>query len=122
MSFDADLTLRQEGRHRVVDVGAGPGLDVAGLHADGFDVVGVDLTPANVAAMRQRGLTGLAGSLYQLPLCTTAFDALWSMSTFVHVPRERRDVALTEMLRVVAPGTGFKNSFEHMFAFAVTTW
>ena len=97
-------TLRQEGRRRVVDVGAGPGLDLAGLHAEGFEALGVDLTPANVAVMHQRGLSALAASLYQLPFRAGAFQALWSMSTFVHVPHARFDEALTEMMRIVEPG------------------
>jgi len=99
----ADL-LTEERRRRLVDVGAGPGLDVVKWQRDGFEVVGVDLVPANVALMRERGLVGVAASLYQLPLRTGAFDALWTMSTFVHVPHERFDEAITEMLRVVRPG------------------
>ena len=95
--------LRGESRTRILDVGAGPGLDVAGFQADGFAVVGLDLAPANVDVMRRRGLSALAGSLYQLPFRTGAFEALWSMSTFVHVPDERNDEAITEMLRVVQP-------------------
>ena len=37
--------LRGESRTRIVDVGAGPGLDVAGFQADGFAVVVSTLHP-----------------------------------------------------------------------------
>ena len=93
-----------EGRRSLVDVGAGPGLDTTEWRAAGFDVVGVDLTHANVVIMGQRDLTCVTGSLYNLPFRTGAFDALWSMSTFVHVPHERFDEAMIELLRVVCPG------------------
>jgi SAM-dependent methyltransferase len=92
------------GRTRVVDVGSGPGLDTEDWCKDGFDVVGVDLAHANVELMRERGLVGVTASLYQLPFRADAFDALWTMSTFVHVPHDRFDEAIAEMLRVVRPG------------------
>ena len=96
--------LRCDRRVRLVDVGSGPGLDTEAWHRDGFEVVGLDLAHRNVALMQERRLVGVAGSLYNLPFRTDSFDALWSMSTFVHVPDERFDEAITEMLRVVPPG------------------
>jgi SAM-dependent methyltransferase len=96
--------LLGERRRRLVDVGAGPGLDTSAWQTDGFDVVGVDLAHANVAIMRERQLSGVTGSLYHLPFRDGAFDALWTMSTFVHVPHERFDDAMCELLRVVSAG------------------
>jgi SAM-dependent methyltransferase len=96
--------LRRAGWERLVDVGCGPGLDTEAWQRDGFGVIGVDLARGNVALVHERGLVGVAASLYSLPLRTAAFDALWTMSTFVHVPDERFDEAMTEMLRVVPPG------------------
>lgn len=96
--------LDREGRRRLVDVGAGPGLDVGGFVTDGFDVIGLDLAPGNVRRMRERGLAGVAGSLYALPFGDGAFDAVWTMSTLVHVPDARFDDAIGELLRIVRPG------------------
>ncbi len=96
--------LRYDDVRTVIDVGAGPGLDTALWAADGFAAVGVDLAHANVERMRDVGLTSVTGSLYQLPFRSTTFDALWTMSTFVHVPHDRFDEAITEMMRVVEPG------------------
>ncbi len=101
---DFAALLGAEHRTSVVDVGAGPGLDVAEWQTDGFQVVGVDLAPANIEVMRRRRLTGVAASLYELPLRSAAFEALWTMSTFVHVPHSRFDEAIGELLRVVKPG------------------
>jgi SAM-dependent methyltransferase len=90
---------------RLVDVGCGPGLDVEAWHRDGFEVVGVDLAHANVERVRRLGIAAATGSIYELPFRTGAFDALWTMSTFVHVPRARHDVALAELMRVMRPGS-----------------
>lgn len=97
--------VRRDGCRSIVDVGAGPGLDTSEWQTAGFDVVGVDLAHANVTLMRERGLSGIEGSLYSLPIRDQSFDALWTMSTFVHVPNDRFDEAMAELLRVVRPGS-----------------
>lgn len=96
--------LVREGRHTLLDIGAGPGLDTIEFERDGFDVTGLDLAPANVAVMRSLGLRAVAGSLYRLPFADASFDAVWTMSTFVHVPAARRHEAIVELGRVVRPG------------------
>ena len=96
--------MRNEDRRRLVDIGSGPGRDTVAFQDDGFDTIGVDLAPANVALMRTRGGVGSAGSLYALPFADASFDALWTMSTFVHVPHDRFDKAMNELVRVVTPG------------------
>jgi len=97
--------VRAEGRRRVVDVGAGPGVDTVGWVADGFDTVAIDLGIENCGVAVRRGLTAVAASLYETPFATSSFDALWTMSTFVHVPMDRSDDALGEMVRVLRPGS-----------------
>ena len=94
-----------EERRRVIDVGAGPGVDTMAWVTDGFDTVGLDLGFENCRVAAGRGLTAVAGSLYDLPFATARFDALWTMSTFVHVPLDRSDQALREMVRVLRPGS-----------------
>ena len=96
--------LTREGRRSLLDVGAGPGLDTLEWQSGGYAPVGIDLAHANAELMRTRGLTAVTGSLYRLPFADRAFDALWTMSTFVHVPHVRFDAAITELLRVVRPG------------------
>lgn len=101
---DFVAVMTAEHRHAVVDVGAGPGLDVAGFGDAGLHPVGIDLAPGNVRRMRERGLHGLVGSIFALPLATGEAEAVWTMSTLVHVPDARLEVALGELVRVVRPG------------------
>jgi SAM-dependent methyltransferase len=96
--------MRAENRLSIVDVGAGPGVDTALWLRDGFDVVGVDLTFANVRVMGDKDLAGVTGSLYQLPFRSGSFDAVWTMNTFVHVPDARLAEAFGELVRVATPG------------------
>jgi SAM-dependent methyltransferase len=96
--------LRAEARRSVLDVGAGPGLDAVPLGAAGCAVVGLDLAFENTRALHGRRVTAVQGSLYRLPFGDGSFDALWTMSTLVHVPRDRVGEAVAELLRVVRPG------------------
>lgn len=97
-------TLRSEGRTLVADVGAGPGLDAVQWRRDGFEVVGLDLAYANVEVMRDEGLVGVTGSLHRLPFRTGSVEALWTMSTLVHVPDRYVDAVVAELVRVVGAG------------------
>lgn len=96
--------LHTEQRSTLVDVGAGPGLDTCAWHDDGFSVVGIDLAHGNTRRIADHSTAAVTASLYELPFPNDQFDALWTMSTFVHVPRDRFDDAIGEMLRVAAPG------------------
>jgi len=96
--------FRREACRRILDVGAGPGTDTAALRDAGFTTVGVDLAPVNVVQMQASGLDAVAASLYALPFADATFDALWTMSTFVHVPHARFDAAMSELARVVRAG------------------
>ncbi len=100
LSFSA--LLRNERRSTIVDVGAGPGRDATEFAADGLRVVGVDLGPANIAQLRASGIPGCVASVLDLPFSRERFDAVWTMSTLVHVPDADLDRALSELL-VVAP-------------------
>lgn len=54
----------------------------------------------------------MTGSVYTLPFRSGSFDAVWAMSTLVHVPDDGFDHAVDELFRVVRSGG----------AVAVGTW
>lgn len=85
---DEFLTLlRAEGRRSVVDFGAGPGRDGEALVIEGLDYVGLDLANANGVLAAERGITVVQGSVDAPPIRAESFDAGWSMSTLMHIPR-----------------------------------
>ncbi len=96
--------LRAERLAALVDVGAGPGIETADWIADGVAAVAVDLGLENCRLAGGQGVAAVAASLYDLPFAGSCFPALWTMSTFVHVPHARKDEALAELIRVVRPG------------------
>lgn len=94
---------------RALDVGCGSGRALPALRAEvGADgvVVGVDLTPAMLAATAREGRAGLARLLLadacRLPMPAGAVDGVFSAGLINHVPDPA--AALREWARVTAPG------------------
>ena len=92
-------------RPRLLEIGPGAGRDTHGFISDGFEVVGVDLSHEQLTHARERGLHPVAATARQLPFPDAAFDALWTMSTLMHVPNSAIEATLDELRRVLAPGT-----------------
>jgi SAM-dependent methyltransferase len=88
------------------DVGCGPGHVSAHLAALGASVVGVDLSPAMVAAARTRapGLTFEVGSMLALPAADAAWAGAVLLYSVIHLTPAERRVAFGELARVVQPG------------------
>lgn len=91
---------------RILDLGSGPGTDVVPLAAAGYDVTGIDWSPAMVAEARRRideaGMAGRARvrnlGIHQLPdLAPAVFDAAYSnfgaLNCVVDLPLAARHVA-----------------------------
>jgi SAM-dependent methyltransferase len=93
---------------RVLDVACGTGVVAVTAARVGARVTGLDLTPALLAHARENSqLAGVAiewreGDVEALPFGDGSFDIV--MSQYGHIFAPRPDVAVAEMLRVLAPG------------------
>jgi SAM-dependent methyltransferase len=87
-----------------LDVGCGEGRFCRMLKAHGVDVVGLDPTPALLAAARDRdpSSTYLDAPAERLPCADEAFDLVVSYLSLIDIPDIQ--VAITEMARVLRPG------------------
>jgi SAM-dependent methyltransferase len=104
------ITRRQEfvsslPRHcRLLEVGIGPGRDAACFVDHGSTVVGIDLSLEHARLATGVGAHVAVASIRHLPFPDGAFDAVWTMSTLMHVPAVAIDRALDEVRRVLVPG------------------
>lgn len=93
------------GHDVVLDVGCGTGIDLAALAGHARWAVGVDLSVAMVAGVRDQA-PGTAAAVVadgqQLPFRTASFDACLCRAVLVHTPRPNATVG--EIARVLAPG------------------
>jgi ubiquinone/menaquinone biosynthesis C-methylase UbiE len=96
----------------VLDVACGTGRTTIPLHEHGYEVVGVDITPAMIDTARSiASQEGLAinyevGDATHLPYPNESFDnALFSFNGWAQIPgRVDRAAALSEIHRVLRPG------------------
>jgi ADP-ribose pyrophosphatase YjhB (NUDIX family)/ubiquinone/menaquinone biosynthesis C-methylase UbiE len=93
-------------RARVLDVGCGPGRDVAWLSELGFDAGGVDLSFGMLQEARVRGVGVplIQADMRHLPFRRGSFDGLWVCASLLHIPKEQAGGVLRELSRVVYPG------------------
>ena len=97
--------LKSEGRHSVLEVGAGAGLDGLKFVRAGIHYTGVDPSEGQVQRARSRGLDVSVASAGGLPFPAESFPAVWSMSALLHVPASDIHTVLGELVRVTAPGS-----------------
>jgi SAM-dependent methyltransferase len=88
----------------VVDVGCGPGYDLALLRQRGLNGLGIDLS----WVMLETGLNHYPGNfvqanMLQIPLSGSA-GGLWSCASLLHLPRADAPRALKEFARVLISG------------------
>lgn len=94
--------LRDEPAGRALDVGCGSGGNSAAVRDLGWDVVGVDMSPASVHAAQARGLDVLRGDARRLPFADGTFDLVLSTDAWEHVVED--DLVAAEAWRVLRPG------------------
>ena len=96
--------LKAEGRHAVLEVGTGPGLDGLNFVQAGIHYTGVDLSEEQVRMATAKGLNVSVASARSLPFADGTFPAVWTMSTLLHIPNSGIDDVVGELVRVAAPG------------------
>lgn len=105
LALFAELVLAN-GAGRVADVGCGLGPLTAHLRELGVDAFGVDLSPAMVAAARDRypGLEFTRGTMTALDVADGALGGILASHSIVHTPPRELPGVFAEFHRVLAPG------------------
>ncbi len=87
----------------ILDVGSGPGRDGLLLQQSGKTVTCVDASEAMVRLSAQRGLRSVVADFEALPFEDGLFDAVWSYTALLHVPKQSVATSLGEIRRVLKP-------------------
>ena len=88
----------------ILDVGCGPGRDMAWFENHNINVTGVDYTQAMLELAR----TQVRGSLVQadmrkLPFEAHSVDGIWCNASLLHLPKTDSPAALLEFKRILKP-------------------
>lgn len=89
--------------HTVANIGSGPGKDGLLLKDAGKEVTCVDASEAMIALSIARGLTSIKATADDLPFDDQLFDAVWSYTTLLHIPKKDIGASLAEIARVIKP-------------------
>lgn len=91
---------------RVLEIGCGPGRDAKYLSEHGLNVTGIDLTEnfVKMAAKNAPKATFQRMDMRELDFPDHAFDGLWVMASFLHIPKAQGLATLKGFARVLPPG------------------
>ena len=91
----------QEGKTRLLDLGAGTGIDARHFADVGLDVVCVDLSPKMVEACREKALEAHVMDVSDLRFDSGSFDAIYAMNCLVHLPNLQIEKALEAIFDIL---------------------
>jgi SAM-dependent methyltransferase len=100
---------------RLLDLGCGGGQDANNLWQQGYDVIGLDRTPAllSFARRRSRTLPLIRADLRRLPLRHRSVDGIWAAASLIHLPKAIVRVILADLLDLTQPGGVLAATFTH---------
>jgi SAM-dependent methyltransferase len=79
--------LEEEGKRRLLEIGAGTGVHSKFFQDNGVEVTSTDLSPRNVELCREKGLTAHVMDFLNLDFPECTFDAVYALNCLIHVPQ-----------------------------------
>lgn len=89
---------------RSLEIGCGPGRDLAAFVEAGIDACGIDLSTVFAGLAVASGAHLANATARALPFADDTFDIVWSMSVLMHLADDVIVGALHEIRRVLVPG------------------
>jgi SAM-dependent methyltransferase len=84
---DALTAAMSKPKGKILDLGCGPGRDLVAFQAMGYEVIGLDATPAFVKmASKVAGCQVLEQSFLSLNLPSNSFGGIFANASLIHVP------------------------------------
>jgi SAM-dependent methyltransferase len=102
----AEFTRRLQDGARVLDLGCGPGVHSTQALAQRFDVVGVDISKAQIESARLHvpEATFIHGDLVGIDLPDASFEGIVALYAISHVPRDEHARLFASVARWLVPG------------------
>jgi SAM-dependent methyltransferase len=96
--------LKNEKKRTLLEIGAGTGNDSRYFKKRGFYVTATDISPEHIRYCKKRGLHARLLDIYDLHKLGRKFDAVYSMSALVHIPKKDMGRILSKIKRTLKPG------------------
>ena len=96
--------IARPGPLTILDLGCGPGRDLAYFRSLGHEAVGLDGTAAFVTMARATGCEVLHQDFLHLALPAARFDGIFANASLFHVPAQELPRVLSELRAALVPG------------------
>ena len=96
--------LQQEGKTKLLEIGAGPGDDGRFFQDNDLTVTCTDLSPEMVRLCQEKGLDAHVMDFLSLDFPDAHFDAVYALNCLLHVPKADLPRVLQAVRRVIKPG------------------
>lgn len=104
--FSLDIALRYYPVVQIINKGVYEKILEVGSGTNGItdyyegDVIGLDSDFTRTASEKNQNIFHKKGTIYKIPFKGNIFDCVICLDTFEHLPKDKREKALTELLRV----------------------
>ena len=96
--------LQQEKKKTLLENGAGTGKDSSYFKKNRLRVTALDISPEHIRYCKKRRLRVILLDIYKLHTLRKKYDAVYSMSSLVHIPKKDMGRILSKIKRVLKPG------------------
>ena len=95
--------LHAEGKSKLIDIGSGTGIHGNFFQEHGIDVTCVDISPANVAKCKEKGLESYILNVMDLASIGQLFDCAFALNSLLHIPISQLSLTLSNIHDVLKP-------------------
>ena len=90
---------------KILDAGCGPGRDALTLSEEGYEAVGIDLTPEMIKLAKESGpdIDFHVRDLRKTEFDEASFDGIWANASVIHIPKQEIGIVLKEFARILKP-------------------
>ncbi|MGB7876341.1 MAG: class I SAM-dependent methyltransferase [Anaerolineales bacterium] len=95
--------LQKDAKQILLEIGTGHGRDSLFFQEQGFNVTGIDISPAMVDLCRQKSISAHVMDVVDLSFKKDSFDAVYALNSFLHLPKSEFPLALENVSAVLRP-------------------
>lgn len=94
-------------KKKLLEIGAGTGIDSVYFKENGIEVTSVDLSTEMIHYCKEKGLESYVMDFYHLDFADNTFDAVYALNCLLHVPKNEIGDVLLGIRRIMKPGALF---------------